>query len=76
MAGRETGVGSELPVVVVLKLAPDIRDTGRRMPPFIVLCARDEDLPNVGEGAVIPGCGSPGRKALGPGGLESRRLSL
>lgn len=37
VAGREEGVGMELVVAVVLRLAPDIRDDGRRKPPFIVL---------------------------------------
>lgn len=41
------GVGKELPVVAVLKLAPERRDAGRRTP-------MPEDLLKVGEGAVIP----------------------
>lgn len=76
VAGREVGVGSELPVVAVLRLAPERRDAGRRIPVFIVPCARDGDLPNVGEGAVIAGFDGPERYALGAVGLESRRLSF
>jgi len=37
VAGREVGVGIELPVVVVLRLAPERRDVGRRIPVFFVL---------------------------------------
>lgn len=77
VVGREVGVGNELPVVAVLKLAPERRDAGRRIPVFIVLCVRvDEPLPNVGEGAVVPGLEGPERYALGAVGLESRRLSF
>lgn len=57
VAGREVGVGSELPVVAVLRLAPERREAGRRMPVLAVLV----DLSNVGEGAVIPGFDCPER---------------
>jgi hypothetical protein len=52
--GREVGVGKKLPVVVVLKPAPERRDAGRRMPV-------PEDLLKVGEGAMIPELGCPER---------------
>jgi len=50
--GREVGVGKKLLVVVVLKLAPERRDAGRRIP-------APEDLLKVGEGAVVPGLDCP-----------------
>jgi len=82
VAGREVGVGIELPVVVVLKLAPERRDAGRRIPVlgipvFFVLGLRaNEPLPKVGEDVVIPRLEDPEWHAVGLVGLETRRLSL
>jgi len=74
VAGRETGVGIEL-VVVVLRLPADSRDCGRRMPVFTVLWLRLFDLPDPKAGVGID-VETPGRNAVGAEGLESLRLSL
>jgi hypothetical protein len=64
----------ELDVVVVLRLAADRRDCGRRIPVFTVLWARKLALlpPSVGdvEAEAI------GRKAVGAIGLDVFRLSI
>lgn len=74
VAGRETGVGIEL-VVVVLRLPADSLDCGRRIPVFIALCIRLLGLlgPEAGEGIDVE---PPERNAVGAEGLESLRLSL
>lgn len=74
VAGRETGVGIEL-VVVVLRLPADSLDCGRRMPAFIVLWLRLFGLmsPKAGAGIDVE---TPGRNAVGAEGLESLRLSF
>lgn len=74
VAGRDTGVGIEL-VVVVLTLPADSLDCGRRIPVFIVLCIRLLGLlgPDAGRGIDVA---PPERNAVGAEGLESLRLSL
>jgi hypothetical protein len=74
VAGRETGVGIEL-VVVVLRLPADSLDCGRRMPVFIVLWLRLLGFPGPKAGAGID-VETPERYAVGAEGLESLRLSL
>lgn len=75
VAGREDGVGMELVVAVVLRLAADSRDCGRRIPLFIVLLNRDAPLSFciVGEAADVD---DPKRNAVGAEGLEARLLSF
>jgi hypothetical protein len=65
----------ELDVAVVLRLAADRRDCGRRIPVFTVLWARKLTLlpPNVGDAAEVEAIG---RKAVGAIGLEAFRLSI
>jgi hypothetical protein len=74
VAGREVGVGIELVVAVVLRLAPERRDCGRRIPVFVLL---NKELPlslcNVGDTADVE---APRRKAVGADGLEVRLRSL
>lgn len=48
VAGRDDGVGMELTVAVVLILAPERRDCGRRT----VLCPSGLGFENVGEEAL------------------------
>lgn len=73
-AGREDGVGIELDVAVVLRLAPERRDCGRRIPVFIVLCAREFPpfrlllLELLLDTALVVE-----RNAVGAVGLETRR---
>jgi hypothetical protein len=74
VAGREVGVGIELVVAVVLRLAPERRDCGRRIPAFVLL---NKELPlslcDVGDTADVE---APRRKAVGAEGLEVRLRSL
>ena len=66
--GREEGVGIELVVAVVLALAAESRDCGRRIPEFIVLLYIDAPLSACtgGDGAAVD---APRRKDVGAGGL-------
>jgi len=75
VAGRDDGVGIELVVAVVLRLAAESRDCGRRIPLFIVLLKREAPLSfcNVGEVADVE---APRRNAVGAEGLETRLRSL
>ena len=41
VAGREVGVGNMLDVVEVLKVDPDSREEGRRMPVVVILRPRE-----------------------------------
>lgn len=68
VVGREDGVGIELTVAVVLMLAPDRRDCGRR----VVLWTSGLGFAKVGEEAL----GRLVRYALGPEGLDTLRRSF
>lgn len=72
VAGREEGVGIELTVAVVLRLAPDRREAGL-LRLFIVLCASGLGFENVGEEADGA---TPLRNALGAEGLDTRLRSF
>lgn len=67
--GRDDGVGMELVVDVVLALAADNRDCGRRIPVFIVLLYSDVPLSACtgGDEAAVD---APRRKEVGAGGLD------
>lgn len=71
VAGRDEGVGMELVVVAVLKLAVESRDCGRRIP---VLCVRGLVLltPSVGDTVEVDAIW---RNAVGAEGLETLRRS-
>lgn len=73
--GREVGVGIELVVAVVLTLAAESRDCGRRIPVFIVLLYSDAPLSccTGGDGAAVD---APRRNEAGAGGLEVRLRSF
>lgn len=75
VAGREDGVGIELVVAIVLRLAPESRDCGRRIPVFIVLLNKEPPLSFeiVGDTAEVE---APGRKAACAEGLDTRLRSL
>jgi hypothetical protein len=74
VAGREVGVGIELVVAVVLRLAPERRDCGRRIPVFVLL---NKELPlSLWTGGDAADVEAPRRYAVGAEGLEVRLRSL
>lgn len=74
VAGREVGVGTELVVAVVLRLAPERRDCGRRIPVFVLLNKEPPlSLWTAGDAADVE---APRRNAVGAEGLETRLRSL